>query len=122
MSVSGQGGNLGLGVGSMSSSVTIPTTQLQCGLGQVTPWALASPTVKRHQYYLPCVAGKERSGGGVGWVKKVHSEMRPQVGGEVERGGVTGKGSPKLSPVSHSWEGEHHAPSLRPTPVQPPGR
>lgn len=42
-------------------------------------------------------------------VNKVHSGMRPQIGWEVESGGdaVRGKGSPKLSPVSHSWEGEH---------------
>lgn len=63
MSVSGQQGNLGLGVGSTCSSVTSATTQLRCGLGQVTPWALASPTMKRHPHYLWRVAGKERPGG-----------------------------------------------------------
>uniref|UniRef100_A0A8D0K4R2 Doublesex- and mab-3-related transcription factor C1/C2 C-terminal domain-containing protein n=2 Tax=Sus scrofa TaxID=9823 RepID=A0A8D0K4R2_PIG len=31
--------------------------------------------------------------------------MRPQIGSEAGWGGVRGKGSSHLSPVSHSWEG-----------------
>ena len=42
-----------------------------------------------------------------------------RLGGEVEsRGTVRGKGSPKLSPVSHSWEGEHQ---LEAQPCATPG-
>lgn len=63
MSVSGQRESLGLGVGSMSSSVTSSITQSRCGLGQVTLWAFASPTIQCHQDYPPSIGGEERSGG-----------------------------------------------------------
>lgn len=63
MSVSGQGGHLGLGAGSTNCSATSPTTQFQCGLGKLLLGALDAPPIKLHQYNLPNVGGKEQSGG-----------------------------------------------------------
>lgn len=77
------------------------------------PWAgyslpLASPTAKRRQDHLPTVAGKVESDGE--GFENVHSEKRAETDYEVELGAVRGKGPREPFGVSHSWEGQHHAP------------
>lgn len=107
MSVSGQGGCLGLGVGSIEQFCHQSYYPILMWPWQITHRAFGCPT-----YQTSSILSTKCWWEGKLWgVKMVHGEKRPQTGGEEEWGGVRGKGSPKVSLAFHSWEGEHHVPA-----------